>query len=203
MSGVQRPEWRPGIIRLILVDTPDPAREWRVQVPTTPEGVWWKLICGHARLVRNITAVKPFIQVDAGGEENNVVPFTPIPYWVVGSSSASPAPNVPDVYVFGDIGVTTDAAASYGPGLLHQWPWPKDLLIQPGHFIRSRTVGPMTSDVQWSGVQLLIQEYTYVPPVDVISGEIETAAGKIIAALKEKGGGCPLVATAVGAPTDT
>lgn len=200
-SHIQNPVWREGLHRIINVDPPGVGQEWSVQVPQVPEGIWWRVKAVTARFAASAVAGNRSFRVlvDTGNPGN---------VYAVGAQSSNVAAGVtaeitleesmnPSGLMLGVAGVPVNRIVG---------PWPFDVRIAPGHFVRSETgvidTTPVTGD-QYSGVRLLVQELIYVPAVDYISGALSLAADRIIAAVKASGGcGCPLVVgEAVGSPT--
>lgn len=195
MSGVQRPEWRKGIIRLVTIEPPPPGKDFFIQVPTVPEGIWWRPKSLRFRYVASAAAVSRLVGMGFSTGKDEVDPYLRV------ITTVSLGNGLTQTFNFFEGAAQNIDLVVAGAGE-HNTQFPREYLVQPGHFIRSAINTPDAAD-QLTNISLVVQEYTYVPPVDFITGEIQTAMGKILAALEKKSCGCPLVATAVGAPTDT
>src|SRR5229473_238932 len=195
MSGIQRPEWREGAQRLVQINTPDPGREIVVPVPTVPEAVWWEIISARLGLVASAAAGNrtPALIVDSGSDGGD---------YAIGLANGGQAPSTTVLYFFSEVGTAYAGLPPVAGTVIGRTvvALPYYLKIQSVHRIKTLTQGLDAADQLT--LALLVREWTYVPPVDVITGEIQTMAGKLLAALEKKSCGCPLVATAVGAPTD-
>lgn len=200
MSGVQHPVWREGLQRLVTVDAPGPGQEWVVTVPTVPEGIWWR--------IKGI-AYQFTTSAVAGARQPRVI------------YKASAERGQRSGAWFGDFGGSTTQGASlsslaswyellppgappaFGTSFHFDVALPFDVRLQPGWSVGSQTENMDAAD-QYSGIVLLVQEMIYVPPVDFITGEIQSTGNAIIAAIKANHSACAFAVAAgnpVGSPT--
>lgn len=198
MSGIQRPVWRRGIYRLIAVDTPEVGHNVRIVVPTVPEGIWWRVKSLRYRLATSAAAgnrtVRTVVGTDSGSDPNAL--FNSAYSFFIAGIGSLPANNTND-FLFSELGQGA-AVGSIDYGII-----PFEVVVQPGHVIGTAIPNLDVAD-QISNVLLLVQEMIYVPPVDVITGEIQAATARIIAAVAEAGKSkCALIGgqEQVGAPT--
>jgi len=152
--------------RLVTVDTPEAGKDWFIQVPTVPEGIWWRLktilfrFATSATVANRLPRVSVATALDGGGINGGIVPNTS---YVVTSASAAQVAGAANDYVAQELGEFPAAAGNVGAFL---FTLPQDIRVQPGHYIGTFTGGmdrtPVTGD-QYAAIRLLVEEWVYEP----------------------------------------
>ena len=123
--------WHRGQLRQVSVDAPPPGQDWSIQVPTTPEGVWWEVKSIVAQLVTSAAVANRQVrwlffagQTDLGSRVASA--------YVVAASPTSVAAGTSRIYAAFQGGPNVGAASDL-TGL------PIDTRVQAGHYIGSLT----------------------------------------------------------------
>src|SRR6266496_575723 len=194
-SAVQNPVWRKGMQRLFVVDAPPAGQDFRIKVPTVPEGEWWRLKTAAFRFTTSAVVANrtPRLAVYASDPQGLSLDGA----YYLANSGLLQAAGITGRYFAAEVGQQNTAFST-----VFQWPY--ELLIQPGHVIETFTGGLDVGD-QYDSIVLLVQEMIYVPAVDMITGALSKATDRIIAAIAASAGKCAFTVEggAVGAPTPT
>lgn len=199
MSGIQHPKWRQGLQRLLVLENlPQSGHDFIFQLPQGQEGLWYQIKAVGFKVLASA----------AVGNRNVMVGFSLV--------DPSQSRRAGFLYILTSVYQTTNKrdfnladglAATTAGGLagddFSNAALPRDLRLPAGAFVFSNVDGIDAND-QLTNVRLWVQEWVYVPPVDVITGEIQAATSRIIAAVAESGKSkCALIGgqEQIGAPT--
>lgn len=198
MSGVQHPKWRQGIQRLLVLENPPPVgHDFIFQLPQAQEGLWYQIKAVGFRAVASAAA----------GNRNVFVAFSLVdPSQALRAGFLYILTSVYQATNSRDFNLADGLVAPTAGGLAGQdfsnANLPRDLRLPAGAFVYSHIAGIDAND-QITNVRLWVQEWIYVPPVDFITGQIDAAVTKVVAAIGTKSCGCAFAAKGepVGAPT--
>lgn len=202
MSGIQHPVWREGVQRLITVDPPSAGKDWSVVVAAKEgaglEGVWWRVKGIFYRFVTSAAAGQRFHRLLAAPGDTQ---FDFTAHIGNAVAMASTFGNFGSSASF-DIWAHENVPGASGNGGF-QLAWPFDVRLPQGYVIGTETAALDGAD-QFTNIRLWIQELIYVPPVDLITGQLASMTDKIVAAVGAAKGNCVLAAasaTKQGSPT--
>lgn len=153
--------WHRGMTRLVTAENPDPGKNWKVQVPTTPEGVWWRLKAAAFNLLTSGTVNTRSPRLFIASADVTQLPGTVEQLqgsYVVNNALATQAAAVEGFYFFYEGSTKSGAGSAQGD-------LPSDMRIQPGHYIGS-ICGLLDATDQFRCVRLLIEEWLYEPPAE-------------------------------------
>lgn len=156
--------WHRGMTRLVGIESPDIGKNWKIQVPSTPEGVWWRLKAVAWNLLTSATVATRSPRLFIGASDFTDASRTVVEQLqgahVVINHNQTQAANLEGFFFFYEGCAKTAANAA-------QTELPHDLRIQPGYFVGS-ICGAMdqtaiTGD-QFRCIRLLVEEWIYEPP---------------------------------------
>lgn len=174
---------------IVNVDPPGAGKDWVVQVPTTPEGVWWRLKSIVFTLLTDATAGNRQVTLYVGDSADGGaagVRLTPGGAYAGICSGFQEQPNRAYHYVYGeDQGHPFDVGTGAPPSQVISISLPHDFRVAPGHFIGTFTRGAPTVGTSiggtvtalaagdsFVGIRLCVEEWIYEP-----AGETAPNAG--------------------------
>lgn len=149
--------WHRGLTRLFSSETPPVGKEWKIQVPTTPEGVFWRVksltyVMTTSAAVANRRAGLLFSATDEGGGGERSYLRTGCDANIIAASAV-----VVCAAEGGELSVLNSPQQNMT--------LPIDLRIPPGHYVRSSTLALDPGD-QLSAATLMVEEWLYEPPAE-------------------------------------
>lgn len=145
--------WHRGKQIVLQCDTPAAGVNWAIQLPTTPDGVFWRIRSIAFTLVTDATVVNRFNRVTyrLGGVDGPV-------YVITGNPSAMVAANS-----FSCTYAEGYTAVLAAPGTIQAAPLPIGLLLRAGDAVVSGIANLQAGD-QLSGVRMVAEEWVYDAP---------------------------------------
>jgi len=188
--------WRQGRTFKYTQDSPAAGQEWKFVVPSASEGALWRPVGIIFRLVTSAVVANRVILIAFASEAFSYALFL--------AAAAAQTAGRTDLYTMNLFTSGRNDVTPAGGPFIHQSVLPDLRMVEPGNIIRSQTAGLDVGD-QYDSVSLLLEEWVYVPPVDLITGAVDDAVERIVAVMSAgKGCGCAFASQdKVGAPTPT